>query len=136
MYALLFCVLAFIAAAYLLWFSRYSRLSNISHFSPIHPEDHTLPSLREHVHLSSEGNDDSGVGANAQQQYMSDNDVSRDVGATISPDGVTPPASTERFTTPQQFEDAQSNVFDATAQLTEVRTWEDGYAAQGLGSPL
>lgn len=37
------------------------------------------------------------------------------------------------FTTPDQFDSAQTNIFNELAQETEVRTWDDGYGPQGLG---
>jgi|TARA_B000000565_G_scaffold43713_2_gene29094 hypothetical protein len=37
------------------------------------------------------------------------------------------------FTTPEQFNSAQSNIFNELVQDTEVRTWDDGYGPQGLG---
>lgn len=37
-----------------------------------------------------------------------------------------------QFTTEEQFERAQSNVFDEAANETEIRLWNDGYATQGL----
>ncbi len=38
-----------------------------------------------------------------------------------------------QFTTEQQFENAQSNIFNPKVQETEIRVWDDGYATQGLG---
>tara|TARA_Y100000389_G_C17178830_1_gene372931 strand:- start:64 stop:489 length:426 start_codon:yes stop_codon:yes gene_type:complete len=38
------------------------------------------------------------------------------------------------FTTSQQFDSAQSNVFNKEVENTEVRTWDDGYGPQGLGN--
>lgn len=38
-----------------------------------------------------------------------------------------------QFTTEQQFENAQSNIFNPQVQETEIRVWDDGYATQGLG---
>lgn len=36
------------------------------------------------------------------------------------------------FTSEQQFNDAQSNIVSDSAMNTEVRTWDDGYGAQGM----
>lgn len=38
-----------------------------------------------------------------------------------------------QFTTEQQFENVQSNIFNPEVQETEIRVWDDGYATQGLG---
>jgi hypothetical protein len=38
-----------------------------------------------------------------------------------------------QFTTEQQFENVQSNIFNPKVQETEIRVWDDGYATQGLG---
>jgi len=38
-----------------------------------------------------------------------------------------------QFTTEQQFENAQSNIFNPKVKETEIRVWDDGYATQGLG---
>lgn len=37
------------------------------------------------------------------------------------------------FTTSEQFDSAQTNIFNELVQETEVRTWDDGYGPQGLG---
>tara|TARA_Y100000389_G_C17466520_1_gene526171 strand:- start:1646 stop:2155 length:510 start_codon:yes stop_codon:yes gene_type:complete len=38
----------------------------------------------------------------------------------------------EMLTTEENLEDVQSNVVDENAMNTEVKTWSDGYGAQGL----
>lgn len=40
--------------------------------------------------------------------------------------------TSQAFTTPAQFESAQSNIFDPSVQETEIRMWEDGYSTQGV----